>query len=168
MGLIFDLDLTLVDSSIAESYRKAGDWKKVYQVIEKFTVYEGIYDLLQYADRLGIPIAVVTSSPSIYCQKVIEYFNLNITNLVCYHDTKLHKPHPAPLNLAVNKFFPNSYQTISFGDRVIDIEASRAAGLKSVACLWGSNEDELLNVSNPTHIIKQPFEAIKIIDKYFT
>jgi phosphoglycolate phosphatase-like HAD superfamily hydrolase len=29
---------------------------------------------------------------------------------------------------------------ISFGDRVVDIEASNAAGIESVVCLWGTKE----------------------------
>ena len=167
MGLIFDLDLTLVDSSIAEKYRKTGDWRKVYQLIEKFTIYDGIYDLLTFAERLKVPIVIVTSSPSNYCQKVINYFNFKISNLVCYHDTKLHKPHPAPLSLAVNNFFPKAKEVISFGDRVIDIDASKAAGLISVACFWGSKEIEILNGSNPNYSINHPIEAIKIIQHYF-
>jgi phosphoglycolate phosphatase-like HAD superfamily hydrolase len=167
MGLIFDLDLTLVDSSIAESYRGTGDWKRVFQLIENFTIYDGILDLLNYAGDLKIPIAIVTSSPSNYCQKVINHFNLNINSIVCYHDTKLHKPHPEPLSYAVNKFFPKAYKVISFGDRVIDMEASKAAGLISVACLWGSKEGEMLSISKPNYIVKLPNEAFKIIDKYF-
>lgn len=33
-------------------------------------------------------------------------------------------------------------ETISFGDRVIDIQASNAAGIESVACFWGTKEKE--------------------------
>ena len=38
-GLIFDLDMTLVDSSIAETARKNRRWGDVYNLIPQFTLY---------------------------------------------------------------------------------------------------------------------------------
>lgn len=167
MGLIFDLDLTLINSSISEQHRKSGNWSTVYQLINRFSVYDGIFPLLTYANSKGISVAIVSSSPSTYCQKVIDHWNFNISNKICYHDTKLHKPHPAPITAAVNKYFTNSKTILSFGDRAIDIEASNAANVISVGCLWGSMEKELLKNSNAKFVIEKPLDAIKIIDMYF-
>ena len=36
IGVIFDLDQTLIDSSIAETERKRRNWKGVYELIPKF------------------------------------------------------------------------------------------------------------------------------------
>ena len=112
-------------------------------------------------------IAIVSSSPSTYCQKIIDHWNFGIVNKICYHDTKLHKPHPAPILAAKAKYFAASQTILSFGDRAIDVEASKAANVISIGCLWGSNEHNQLLSSNPTHLIKQPSEIIDIIGKYF-
>ena len=53
--------------------------------------------------------------------------------------------------------------TISFGDRSIDIASSRSAGIQSVACLWGTKERELLLSSSPDVIISSPIEMISLI-----
>ena len=54
-------------------------------------------------------------------------------------------------------------EAISFGDRVIDIQASNAAGIESVACFWGTNErGELLN-SGYSHAIVNPSEILTLI-----
>lgn len=167
MGLIFDLDLTLVDTSIAEKYRKSRNWQMTYDLINKFSVYEGIYQILEYIRKEKIDIAIVSSSPAVYCQKVIDYWEFDITQKVCYHDTKLHKPHPEPIEMAVRRYFPTSPNILSFGDRAIDIEASKKANIISVGCLWGSEEKGLLCASNPHYLINKPLEAITLIKQYF-
>ena len=53
--------------------------------------------------------------------------------------------------------------TISFGDRVIDIQASNAAGIESVACFWGTKEKSELLRSGYSHAIIRPNEIITLI-----
>ena len=55
-------------------------------------------------------------------------------------------------------------EVISFGDKKIDIISSNNAMIKSVACLWGSNERELLIDSNPSFVINLPIEIASIIN----
>jgi phosphoglycolate phosphatase-like HAD superfamily hydrolase len=57
----------------------------------------------------------------------------------------------------------NPGNALSFGDRDIDIIASAAAGVKSVACLWGSEDPESLKKANPNYIIHHPDEIIPLI-----
>lgn len=52
---------------------------------------------------------------------------------------------------------------ISFGDRVIDIQASNAAGVESVACFWGTKEKKELLKSAYTHAIIAPNEILTLI-----
>ena len=53
--------------------------------------------------------------------------------------------------------------TVSFGDRAIDIEASNAAGIESVACMWGTKERSALLASRYKHIIIKPQEILTLI-----
>jgi phosphoglycolate phosphatase-like HAD superfamily hydrolase len=52
---------------------------------------------------------------------------------------------------------------ISFGDRVIDIQSSNAAGIESVACFWGTKEKAELLRSGYTHAIVKPNEILTLI-----
>ena len=54
-------------------------------------------------------------------------------------------------------------QAISFGDRVIDIQSSNAAGIESVACFWGTKEKADLLRSGYTHAIIKPNEILTLI-----
>lgn len=163
-GLIFDLDLTLIDSKIAEPHRNARQWAKVYETIPSFTPYGGINEVLEYIESQKIPYCIVTSSPSSYCVKVCNHWKINTAFSVCYHDTQRRKPHPDPINLALQKLGVNADRVLSFGDRDIDIIASNAAGVKSVACLWGAEDAETLIRSNPAYTLDKPQQIIELVD----
>src|SRR5437763_1202703 len=96
-GVLFDLDQTLINSSVAEPLRRQGKWAEVYKLISGFNRYDGIGELLAMLLEREVAIAIVTSSPRSYCAKVIEQHQFLVEKTVCYHDTNLHKPHPAPI-----------------------------------------------------------------------
>lgn len=166
MKIIFDLDLTLIDSKIAEPFRPS-DWKKVYSLIPSFKEYEGIKETLQYLKTNAIPYCIVTSSPSPYCLKVCAHWNICTDYTVCYHDVPYgkKKPDPASIILALSKMAVQASDVLSFGDKDIDIIASNSAKVKSVACLWGAENKNQLLAAKPKYIINTPFEIIPLLEK---
>ncbi|MGN8035623.1 HAD family hydrolase [Chitinophaga sp. 22321] len=165
MGLIFDLDQTLIDSSLAEKYRSSRNWASVYATIPKFTIYEDIIDTLQTLKGEGLKICIVTSSPSAYCNKVLSHWNIPFDHSVCYHDTTNKKPHPDPIIKAVKYLNLPANKVLSFGDRDIDIIASNKAGVISVACTWGSADINTLLKSNPAYTVNDATEMMALIRK---
>ena len=65
--------------------------------------------------------------------------------------------------MALQLMKASAKDTISFGDRSIDIVASNAAGIESVACLWGTQERSALLSSSYNHIIIKPQEILTLI-----
>jgi phosphoglycolate phosphatase-like HAD superfamily hydrolase len=65
--------------------------------------------------------------------------------------------------LALQKLGCSADQVISFGDRVIDIQASNAANIESVACFWGTKEKKELISSGYCHAIIHPREILTLI-----
>lgn len=57
----------------------------------------------------------------------------------------------------------SSEETISFGDRAIDILSSNRAGIKSVACYWGTKEAGVLTNSGFNLKIHKPIEIIPLL-----
>ena len=57
----------------------------------------------------------------------------------------------------------NAEDVISFGDEVSDVIASNGAGIESVACLWGSANEESLLGSDADHVIYTPNEIISLL-----
>lgn len=167
MLFIFDLDQTLIDSKIALDLRKRRNWKAVYDLIPKMAPYPYVYDTIKHIKCQGHKIAIVTTSPKKYASLILEQFNLSINILVAYHDVKQRKPHPESILLATAKAKSSPNDTISFGDRAIDIAASNSAGVKSCACIWDSFEVEELINSNPDFIFNTPEEMYNYIVQHY-
>ena len=162
-NIIFDLDLTLVDSTIAEEARHKRDWALAHSLIPKFPIYDGIEAVCEIIRNHHIPAVIVSTSPRPYVEKVVNHFKFPILGIVAYHDAKPIKPHPASMIKDLELLNCEPSKAISFGDRVIDIQASNAAGIESVACFWGTKERSELLHSGYTHAIIRPEEIITLI-----
>lgn len=162
-NVIFDLDLTLVDTRCLENARHARNWREAYSLIPNTSLYEGIGVVMDIIRKNNINAAIVSTSPRPYVEKIVDYYNIPAKWIVSYHDAKPIKPHPAQMLMALNLMQASAKDTISFGDRAIDIVASNAAGIESVACLWGTQERSALLSSSYNHIIVKPQEILTLI-----
>lgn len=161
--IIFDLDLTLVDTTIAEPYRSKRDWNGAYSVLPQCAVYDGLEEVFAVIRNYNFTTCIVSTSPRPYVEKVVQQFNLPINHIVAYHDAKPIKPHPAPMLKALEMLECDAKSAISFGDRVIDIQSSNSAGIESVACFWGTKEKGDLLRSGYSHAIVYPKEILTLI-----
>ncbi|QJB29891.1 HAD-IIIA family hydrolase [Chitinophaga oryzae] len=166
MGLIFDLDQTLIDSSLAEKFRSTRNWSSVYATIPQFSQYNGLINSLHTLKKEGLKICIVTSSPSAYCNRVLTHWNIPFDYNVCYHDTTNKKPHPEPILKALKLLNLPANKALSFGDRDVDIIASNQAGVASVACTWGSADITSLIKANPTYTANNISEMLILIKNF--
>lgn len=162
-SIIFDLDLTLVDTTCLEVLRHERKWQEAYRKIPETTIYKGMEEVLDIIRKHNITCAIVSTSPRPYIEKIVAHYNLPIQYIVSYHDAKPIKPHPAQMLKALDMMGLPANKVISFGDRVIDIDASNAAGIESVACFWGSKEKAALLRSHYSHAIVHPGEILTLI-----
>jgi len=136
-GIIFDLDMTLVDTSLLNSFRQNRQWREVYINIPDTIIYPGILALLIELKSI-FKVGIVTSSPRKYANKLIANHNIDIPILAAYHDTDFHKPSPEPILLGCHKLDCKPTEVISIGDDINDIIASNSAGTISVLVSWGT------------------------------
>lgn len=160
---IFDLDMTLVDSNIAESARKQRNWQYVYSLIPSFTLYPGMAEVFNYIRNNGIKVAIVSTSPRPYLERVCNYFSIPTDAILGYHDCGRIKPAPEGMFRAMLAIGSSADNTVSFGDRAIDIQAANAARITSVACLWGTSEGRALINSCPSATIDSPIQIIDFL-----
>lgn len=165
-GVIFDLDLTLVASTLSEQARHIHDWQRVYALIHHYYLYRGMQDVFSYIRLHGIKTAIVSTAPRPYIQRVVSQFNIPANIIVGYHDAKPIKPHPATMLNAIEQLGIDVSDAISFGDRAIDMMSSIAAQIKCIACLWGTKEKSILLESPYDAIIYNPMEIIDILSSY--
>lgn len=162
-SVIFDIDLTLVDTTILEEARHKRAWQLAYSMIPQCALYDGLDDVFAFITNNNVKTCIVSTSPRPYIERLVNYFHIPCQFIVGYHDAHPIKPHSAPFFKALVIMGEKANNVISFGDRTIDIIASNAANIKSVACFWGTKEKEQLKYSGYTYAISRPGEIIPLI-----
>ncbi|GGI33625.1 MULTISPECIES: HAD-IA family hydrolase [Bradyrhizobium] len=152
---LFDLDMTLFDSSAIAQQRRFQMWDNVRQnmhLIRPFPAQgrAAPHELPALLRADGQRIGIVTSSPEWYATSVLQQFRIPYDVLVSYGNTQNHKPDPEPILEALRRVgVAATTETLYIGDDVGDIEASYHAGVTSVAVRWGPTSIFELSSSAP-------------------
>ena len=72
--IIFDLDLTLIDTTCLEEYRNTKNWQQAYNMIPQTSMYLGIQEVFEIIKKHNIITAIVTTTPRPYAEKLIDYY----------------------------------------------------------------------------------------------
>lgn len=158
-ALLFDFDLTMVDTTELRPYRDSKRWRSM--PFSKAKVYEGIPELLNFARKNHIHLAVVSTAPKqVYLCPIIRLLELGIPDelVIGYHDVTRRKPHPDAYLLAAKKLLVDPQSCWCVGDRSEDMIAAKLAGMISVAALWGSENSSELIKCEPDIICSTPEE----------
>ena len=138
--VLFDLDQTLVLTSALKSLRRARAWQQIYDRLHLTQLPPGTLDFLRKA-RFFAQLGIVTNTPRPYAEKLVAYHHLAIPVVVAYHDTQLHKPHPAPLLAALARLHANSSNCCYVGDRSDDLQAALSARVIPIGLCWDNSLD---------------------------
>jgi phosphoglycolate phosphatase len=126
-------------------------------------LYPGVEEVLAaFADRGQ---AIVTNKPMVYTEGVLRNLGLaDRVGLVLGGDSTPHlKPNPAMLHAALAHFRARPEETVMVGDGVPDIEAARAAGIRSVILTCGLSDPEALRAAGPDHLIDHIARVIPLV-----
>ncbi len=112
----------------------------------------------------GYVLGVVTSKSREFAQRGLRLCVLweFMDAFVSMDDTSRHKPHPEPLLLALERLQIAPQQAVYVGDSRHDMQAGRAAGLRTVAALWGPVPRAELELENPDVLAHRPEELLEI------
>ena len=148
--VLFDLDMTLVDTSMLQSIRSQRKWSEVYnRTSESQLLYDPKDKEMQELMKFGPKdcAGIVTSSPRAYAERICNYHNINIPILCAYHDTRKHKPHPEPIYYACEQVSINPKKTTYIGDSIIGKSSNVGAG--TITCNYdGVNKNKTIIEDN--------------------
>lgn len=144
-----------------KSYRE-----KVDGLVTESVLYEGVKELVDGLHDQGYKLAVVSSATRVeqYLHKaeLHHYFDA----LVNGGDTTEHKPHPAPVLLALERLGVQPEEAVMVGDLAVDIEAARQAGVTAlVGITHGFGSRESLLEAGASYIIDSLAELQDILKK---
>ena len=150
--IIFDFDLTLVDTRPVEVLRAARQWRSVMARVAELDVYDGVHELLLDLDAWGQTLAIVTKSPDMVPRYFVRRYRWPIRIVLGYHQVSRQKPNPEGLLLAMRKAGAERDKTFHVGDQPEDTEASRCAGVVAIGAGWGLVDIGPLQASNPDYL----------------
>ncbi len=128
-------------------------------------LFPGIAELIDRLEQRNIIWGIVTNKAERFARPLLQQLGYG-TRAACIigGDTTAHlKPHPAPLLAAAETIGMAPPSCVYVGDDERDIQAGRAAGMRTVAVRFG-----YLNGSNPEswdadHVVSSPAEIEKLL-----
>jgi pyrophosphatase PpaX len=130
------------------------------------TVYGGVVDAVREIRAAGLKTGLVTSKNRHGAMRGLSLVGLETTMdvLVCADDVVNPKPHPEPVEMAVRLLGADLESTVFVGDSIHDMHAGRAAGVRTVAVLWGPFGRSHLEGATPDYWITEPRELVALVN----
>lgn len=128
------------------------------------TLFEGVPDLLAQLPAQDIRWGIVTNKIARFSEPFVQQIGLQQTSCLISGDTMPNsKPHPAPLFEAARQMNLAPEECWYVGDDLRDIEAGRAAGMRTLAVLWGYGGHTDIASWGADHEVKLPTDILAMI-----
>lgn len=119
--------------------------------------YDEVVETVDFIRAAGHPVAIVTSKTTTMTRR-----GLDVSGLGAHFDTIIgcdscqrHKPDPQPVEIALERLGYAANEAVFVGDSVYDMLSGNAAGVTTIAALWGPFTREDLAASQPSHYLKR-------------
>ncbi|HSD18261.1 MAG TPA: phosphoglycolate phosphatase [Thermomonas sp.] len=106
-------------------------------------LFDGVAALLEAIEADGARWGVITNKPEYLARQVMPQLGWDTRSAILLGGDSLpqRKPHPLPLLHAVEQLGAAIGDCVYVGDDQRDIDAARAAGMRSVVALWGYRDE---------------------------
>ena len=111
------------------------------------------------------PLAIVTSKTGWLARRGLDHVGLasHFEVIVGCDACERHKPDPQPVHLALDRLGYQPPDAVFVGDSVHDMVAGNAAGVTTIAALWGPFSREDLVASHPAHYLRSITELPNLL-----
>ncbi|MEX2152438.1 MAG: HAD-IA family hydrolase [Gemmatimonadaceae bacterium] len=119
--------------------------------------YDQVVETVDFIRAAGHPVAIVTSKTGWLARRGLDHVGLgaHFDVIVGCDACERHKPDPEPVFVALQKLGYQPAEGVFVGDSVHDMAAGNAAGVTTIAALWGPFSREDLVASNPMHYLQR-------------
>lgn len=127
--------------------------------------YDGVVDTVRTLHDRGHDLGIVTSKSAALAMRGLAHVGLAryMDTIVGCDSSARHKPDPEPVRLALHRLDCPADQAIFVGDSVHDILAGNAAGVTTVAALWGAFRRDDLERGAPSAYVERISEVIGLV-----
>jgi phosphoglycolate phosphatase len=129
-------------------------------------VYPGIPELLAKLRADGRRLAVATSKPTVFAERILEHFDLaKHFELVVgsFLDGRRVEKHEVVAAALEGVAGVTARDVVMVGDRRHDIEGARANGIDAIAAAWGYGSEDELRRAQPTLVASSVDELGRLL-----
>ncbi len=132
--------------------------------------YDEVEATLRTLHERGFALAVVTSKAEPLAHRGLAHVGLEgfFDVVVGLESCTRHKPDPEPVRTALDRLGLSREAAAFVGDSPHDMNAGRAAGVTTIAALWGPFSRAQLAASEPDYYIERMSELLGIVDRLGT
>jgi pyrophosphatase PpaX len=151
------------DAEVLKDRYKEHQWAHHDAMVKAFP---GVPELLEALSARGLPMAVVTSKMRGSAERSLRHLGLarHFRAVVGLEATARHKPDPEPVLHALAMLAVDPGHAAFVGDSPHDVRAGNAAGVATVAGLWGPFDRATLAESRPTAFASAPDQVLGILE----
>ena len=154
-----------------ECDRITSDMKEIiekYEIegLKQSAIKKDVFYVFNWLKKKKIKLALVTNNGRKSAEyavnrfELIEYFDVIITR----DEVNKWKPHPEPIQKAINQLKIEPSEGIFIGDSKMDIQSSKSAGVKVVSIPTGIHSKQQLDEEDPDYLIYSLLEIITIVN----
>jgi len=128
------------------------------------TPYPGIVEAVRAVREAGVRTGLVTSKNRPGAERGLRLCELEslMEVIVGADDVTNPKPHPEPVERALQMLGAAHDGAVYVGDSVHDMESGRAAGVRTAAVLWGPFQRSELERTAPDYWLERPSDLIAL------
>jgi pyrophosphatase PpaX len=128
--------------------------------------FPGVPEVLDLLSARGVRMAVVTSKLEPSARRSLDFLGLtrHFELVVGLEATGRHKPDPAPVLHALERLGARPDEAVFVGDSPHDVLAGNAAGVATVATLWGPFSREELALARPTAWAERVEDLVGVLE----
>jgi pyrophosphatase PpaX len=127
--------------------------------------YDQVVETVDFIRAAGHPVAIVTSKTEWLAKRGLDHVGLgpHFDVIVGCDTCDRHKPDPQPVFVALDRLGYRPEEALFVGDSVHDVAAGNAAGVVTVAALWGPFSREDLAATRPTHFLERMADLPRLL-----
>jgi HAD superfamily hydrolase (TIGR01549 family) len=169
-ALIFDLDETLLNTSMLRADRDARRWRRLATRLDEVKPYAHLQSTVQASDlpaearEMGFQVGILTHSPGWYAERLLEAFGIPFDALVTGSDGYAPKPDPNSLRAVADALGVSVEECIMVGDDVADIGAAQNAGAVCIGVAWSGRAPKSWRRHWPDVAVARPDRLLDALD----
>ena len=128
--------------------------------------YDGIMEALEYFQKLGYKMAIVSNKNDAAVKELnAYYFEKYISVAIGEREGIQRKPAPDTVFAALKQLRSSKDNALYIGDSEVDYETARNAGMDCMLVSWGFRDRSILEQLKPEFLMDKPEEMTGVLSK---